>query len=76
MYKTHVHASFTPQKMLHHHNHLVCYNAGLLHHPIYTLQDIPENDSFYLVCMQFQPSTLLLHYNTRPMGRLDHGNLS
>ena len=43
---------------------------------IYTLQHIPDDDNFYLVCRQSRSLTLPLHCNTHPLKHLDHENLS
>ena len=47
-----------------------CCTAGFLHQCIYTLQHIPEDDSFYPACIQRQSLKLLLHCNTCHMVRL------
>ena len=52
---------FTPQK-IHHHHHSACCIVGFLHGCIYTLQDIPEDDYFYLVSIQNQSLTQLFHF--------------
>ena len=49
--------------------------AGFLHQCIYTLQDIPGDDDFCLVCIQNQSLTLPLHCNTCYMERYNHENL-
>ena len=66
---------FTPQK-IHHHHHSTCYIVSFLHRCIYTLQHIPEDNNFYLVCRQNRSLTLPLHCNTCRMEHLDHENLS
>ena len=48
-----------------------CFSARC----IYTLQHIPEDDNFYLVCRQNQYSILPLHYNACRMEHSDHENL-
>ena len=44
--------SFYTSKKIHHHHHSVCWIVGFLYKCIYTLQHIPEDDNFCLVCMQ------------------------
>ena len=67
----------TPQKIHHHHHHhSTCYTVVFLHRSIYTLQHIPEDDNFWLVCRQNRSLTLPLHCNTCHMEHLDHENLS
>ena len=66
---------FTPQKS-HHHHHSACFIAGFPHRCIYTLQHIPEDDNFYLVCRQNQSLTPPLHCNTCRIEHLDRENLS
>ena len=69
--------TFTPQNINHHHqNHLECCITGFLYQYIYNLQYIPEDGSFYLICIQSKHLTLLLHCNKCSMERRDHGNLS
>ena len=67
---------FKPLKILHLLNHLTCCIAGFLHQCIYTFKHIPQDGSFYLVCIQSQPLILLLRCYTRRMEHLDHQNLS
>ena len=66
---------FTPQKIHHHHRSTYCI-AGFLHQCIYTLQYIPEDDNFCLVCIQNQSLTQLLHCNACYTEHLNHENLS
>ena len=68
---------FTPQK-IHYYCHLysACCIVGFLHRCIYTLQHIPEDDNFYLVCRQNRSLTLPQHCNACHMEHLDHENLS
>ena len=54
----------------HHLNHLTYYSAGFLHQCIYTLQHIPEDGSFHLICIQGQLLTILLRCNTGDMNVL------
>ena len=44
---------FTTQN-IHHHHHSICSIDGFLNQCIYTLQNTPEDDSFYFVCIQRQ----------------------
>ena len=53
-----------------------CCIADFLHQCIYTPQNIPEDDNFYLVCRQNQSLTLPLHCYTCCMEHLDRENLS
>ena len=57
----------------HHLNHLTYYSAGFLHQCIYTLQHIPEDGSFHLICIQGQLLTILLRCNTGDMNLLTLG---
>ena len=66
---------FTP-RTIHYQHHPTCSIVGFMHRCIYTLQHIPEDDNFHLVCRQNQSLTLPLHCNTCRMEHLDHGNLS
>ena len=43
---------------------------------VFSIQNIPEDDNFYLVCRHNQSLTPVLHYNTCPMEHLDRENLS
>ena len=63
---------FTPQKTQHYHHRSTCCIVGFLHTCIYSLQHIPEEDNFYLVCRQSRSSTLLLHCNACRMEHPDH----
>ena len=63
---------FTPQNIHHHLNKSTYYIAGSLHQCIYSVQDVPDYGSLYLVFIQSQPLTLFLHCNTCHMERLDH----
>ena len=66
---------FTLQKSYHHYHHHSAYCiAGFLHLCIYTLQYIPRDDNFYLVCIKSQ--SLTLHCNSCYMEHRDHENLS
>ena len=71
------HLFILPQKSLYHHlNYSASYIAGFQYHCIYTLQHIPEDDSFYLACVQRQLLKLLVLCNKCYMERIDHGNYS
>ena len=67
--------TFTSRKIHQHHHHSTCYIVSFLHRCIYTLQHMPEDDNFYLVCRQNQSLTLPLHCNTYLTERLDHKRL-
>ena len=66
---------FTSWK-IHHHYHPACCIVGFLHECIYTLQHIPKDDNFYLVCIQNQSLRQPLHCNACYMEHPDHENLS
>ena len=68
-------APSTPKKIYHYHRS-TCYIVGFLHQCICTLQQIPEDNNFYLVCRPNRSLTLPLHCNTYRMELLDHENLS
>ena len=63
---------FTTQN-IHHHHHSICSIDGFLNQCIYTLQNTPEDDSFYFVCIQRQSLTLL-HCNTCRMKHLENSS--
>ena len=67
---------FTPQKIQHHHHHSACCIAGFSHWCIYTLEHIPKDDNFYLVCRQNKSLTQPLHCSIYYTDYLDHENLS
>ena len=66
---------FKPWK-IHYHHHSACCIVGFLHLCSYTLQHIPENDNFYLVCIQNQSLTQPLHCNPCYIEHIGHENLS
>ena len=51
---------------------LIMLHCWFLRSYIYTIQHIPEDGIFYLVCRQNRSLTLLLHYNTCRMEYIDH----
>ena len=70
---------FTHQKIHHHHHHhhhSTCCIVGFLHSYIYTIQHVPEDGIFYLVCRQNRSLTLPLHYNTCRMEHINDKNWS
>ena len=66
---------FTPRK-IHHHHHSTCYTVVSLHQCIYTLQHIPEDENFCLICRKNRFLTLLLHCSICRMEHADHENVS
>ena len=69
---------FTPQSIHHYHlNHSTYYSNSFLHLYIHTLHlYIPEDDTFYPVCIQRQPLAQLLRCSKCGMERLDYENSS
>ena len=55
IFSTPVYAFFIPQKLHCHLNNLAYCIAGILCHCIYTLQHIPQDDSFYFACIEIKP---------------------
>ena len=59
-----------------HYHHSACYIVGFLRQYIYTFKHTHGDGSFYFVCIQNQPLSLLLHGNTCRIEHFDYKNLS